>query len=84
MQNTSKGSYIQGQFLKSKDPNAEIKSKNPGNLAAPAMLFEVSYEQINDAVSSAQRSFEKWKKTSLNERKNQIVKYKELLAKNSG
>jgi acyl-CoA reductase-like NAD-dependent aldehyde dehydrogenase len=83
MQNTSKGSYIQGQFLKSKDPNAEIKSKNPGNLAAPAMLFEVSYEQINDAVSSAQRSFEKWKKTSLNERKNQIVKYKELLAKNS-
>ncbi len=73
------GDYIQGHFVKVDDPNGEIWSKNPGDLDAPALTFPFAYENIHEAVSAAEKSFNRWKKLSVQNRAENLVRYREVL-----
>ncbi len=74
-----KGDYIQGHFCKIDDPNGEIWSKNPGDLDASVLTFPFSYEHIHDAVSAAKRSFTTWRRQTVRNRAEALVKYREVL-----
>ena len=73
------GDYIQGHFVKVDDPNGEIWSKNPGDLDALALTFPFAYENIHEAVSAAEKSFNRWKKLSVQNRAENLVRYREVL-----
>lgn len=74
-----KGDYIEGHFLKVEDPNGEIWSKNPGDLEAAPLTFPFSYSHIHDAVSAAKRSFFTWRRQSVQNRAEALVRYREIL-----
>jgi succinylglutamic semialdehyde dehydrogenase len=74
-----RGDYIQGHFVKVQDLNGEIWSKNPGDLEAPSLIFPFSYEHMQEAVTAAKRSFSTWKRLSVQNRAETLVRYRELL-----
>lgn len=75
----SLGNYIDGQFLKISDPNGEVISRDPGDLERPGVAFPFSFEHVHEAISSARRSFRKWKQVPDKERKKIISQYRDLL-----
>lgn len=76
---TYQGDYIQGHFVKVEDPNGEIWSKNPGDLDALSLTFPFSYESIHDSVTAAKRSFSSWKRQTVLNRAQSLVKFREVL-----
>ncbi len=77
------GDYIQGNFVKVTDPNGEILSRNPGNLALPALSIPFSYEQAREAVAAAKRSFGSWKRMSMENRANHLKRFRDLISSRS-
>ena len=77
----SRGSYIRGQFVKAKDPNGEIISRNPADLEAKPLAFPYGFAHVDEAVSAGRGSFSSWKRRTKEERIQTITLYRELLEK---
>lgn len=80
----SRGNYINGRFLaaaKSGDVNGEWVSRSPADHKDQLGSFQYSYHSIDEAVASARKAFDPWRKKSLNERAELLKKYQAALKK---
>ncbi len=77
------GDYLQGKFIKCKDPNGTVSSVNPGNLDAPTTSIPFSYEHIHLAVAAAQTSYKTWQRQKPSDRIAALVNYAKILGEAS-
>lgn len=80
---TPQGDYIQGQFRQVDDPNGEINSHDPGDLDQAKVAFPFSFEHVHEAVTSAKRAFQSWKRIPATERIGHVTKYGDLIKQRS-
>lgn len=77
---TSRGDYIQGQFLAVDDGNGELLSQNPADLDEPAIPFPFLYERVGEVVSAARAAFTSWRRIPLSDRLSFVQRYRRILA----
>ncbi len=78
-----RGNYILGHFVKITQSNGEILSHNPGDLDAPAVRCEFSFEHVHEAAVSAQRGIPAWRRLAVSDRLAALSNYRQLLATRS-
>jgi len=76
---SSRGSYVQGHFIKVTDANGEILSRNPGDLEEAPGHFPFAYEHIQEAISAAKQSFASWRRMPPSDRFAAIRNYQTVL-----
>jgi succinylglutamic semialdehyde dehydrogenase len=74
-----KGDYISGQFVREKRPDEEFSKASPANLKDEIIEVEAHYEHVAKATSAARSSYVHWRGSSLEERKNAILRLKQAL-----
>lgn len=74
-----KGDYFDGQFIHSSlaVANEKILKRSPADLSDILWEAGVHYEHIEAVITSAQKGFESWRKTSFEERISYLKKYQE-------
>ncbi|MBW1810252.1 MAG: aldehyde dehydrogenase family protein [Deltaproteobacteria bacterium] len=89
------GNYINGKFLRPRGPERKIVSNDPGDAGYRIGSFPVYPRHIDDAVASAGRAFDDWRRLRHNERADALRKFaaevvnhrkelKELIAAETG
>ncbi len=78
-----RGDFIGGTFVKTKESQGEVLSKNPGDLDAPAVRFPFGYDHVPQAVSAARNAFTRWRHIPNSDRYSAVSRYRDILAKNS-
>lgn len=84
MQMQLKGDYFNGQFTHSQESNLSgaderILKHSPADLSVKLWEAGVYHQHIEAIIVSAQEGFEKWRKTSFEERVNLLKKYQEIV-----
>ncbi|MFZ4404610.1 MAG: succinylglutamate-semialdehyde dehydrogenase [Pseudobdellovibrionaceae bacterium] len=72
------GDYINGEFVKSKTFDGEIKSHSPADLTDTLAVFPFKHDHVDVACEKARLAYAGWSKTSLEERKNKLWALKEI------
>lgn len=78
---TCRGDYIQGNFVKVRDPNGRVLSKNPGDLDQRDLEFPFSYEHVAEAVGAGRVGFRSWRRIPASDRYEAVTRYLDLLKK---
>lgn len=79
---TLKGNYFNGKYHAIQKVEREIIKFSPAQLDKHLWTLGLSSEHIEELLQSAHSGFKSWKKTSLEERKKYLLKYKDSLIKN--
>ncbi len=72
------GDYIQGQFLQIDRPDGQFKDISPADLNDVVMNVEYSWEHVDRAVESARKAYLPWARLSQDERRNYLLRLKEM------
>lgn len=72
------GDYIDGRFIPADKPHGEIKDISPADLTELIMTIPFSHDHIDEACLSARKAFSAWTAIGLNERKNYLLRLKEV------
>lgn len=72
------GDYIQGQFLRTERPDGQFKDISPADLNDVVMNIEYSWEHVDRAVESARKAYLPWARLSQDERRNYLLRLKEM------
>ena len=75
-----KSSYVNGEWL---DSGSTFEVFNPATGKAFAQISEVSSLEVENAINSAAKAFEKWKLTSYEQRCNILLEWQKRLRENS-
>ena len=78
-----KGSYINGKFTGLDNPDEEWDVKSPSDLSDQVLTVAARNDHVEEACDVAQRAFKDWRKTSLEERKNQLLKLQNIYREHS-
>lgn len=85
MQMNLKGDYFQGQFTHPQGgttgADEVIKKVSPADLSRHLWDAGVFHGHVESVLTSAQSGFEKWRKTSVEERINVLKRYQEIVRK---
>ncbi len=76
-----KGNYFGGEFRSPEDPRGEWKCVSPADLNDHYATVSYSYADVDTAIDLSKKAFQSWKRTSLEERKNFLTRYQEILLK---
>lgn len=74
------GDYLGGHFVSTTDPNGVLLSRNPGNLDEKSLEFPFCNNHVDEAIQSAKRGFQIWKRLTASERYTHLNRYREILA----
>lgn len=83
MLKTYSGDYIQGRFIKCKDPNGAVVSQNPGDLGESKVSIPFSYEHVQEACSAARTAFKMWRRLRAQARLDALNRYASTLREHS-
>ena len=72
------GDYINGEFVRSKRPDGQWQGKSPANLKDEVATVEYTYEHVETACAAAKEAHKTWRKLSFDERKNYLLRLKEV------
>lgn len=72
------GDYIQGQFLRTERPDGQFKDISPADLNDVVMNIEYCWEHVDRAVESARKAYLPWARLSQDERRNYLLRLKEM------
>lgn len=72
------GDFIAGRFVAVDKGDGEFKDISPGDLNDHIMTVKFKYDHIEEACLAAKKAFMPWARLSLNERKNYLLKIKEV------
>jgi succinylglutamic semialdehyde dehydrogenase len=75
-----KGDFFDGQYHQATNASEKLTKHSPADLSKVLYQVEVDYSHINQVIESAKRAQKKWQNTSLDNRKNLLIKYKEIVA----
>lgn len=73
-----KGDYINGRFVISESPDGQLNSVSPADLKDTVLNVEYKYNHIEQACQEARRAYISWSEKSLEERKEYLLRLKEL------
>lgn len=76
-----KGDYFGGGFHLATDPNGEWSAKSPADAKDVLGVYPYSYSHVDEAVQSARKGFQTWRKTTLQERARLLKAYQAQLQK---
>lgn len=74
-----KGDYLNGQFVPALKPVNEFKDISPSDLNDLIMTVPYNYESVDLACTHAKRAYDGWSRLSFDERKNYLLRFKEML-----
>lgn len=74
-----RGNYVDGHFKIPEDVILEVTVHSPANLDETAFAFRYGYKDIDLAVESANKAFDRWRLEPLENRISYLAKYKENL-----
>lgn len=72
------GDYVDGQFLRAKRPDGEHKGQSPADLKDLTLTIEYTYDHVDQACQAARTAYKSWRKTSVEDRSNLLLRLKEL------
>lgn len=75
---TFAGDFIAGKFIKSEKFDGQFKDISPADLTDHIMTVTYQLDHVERACKAAKEAYLPWARTSLNERKNYLLKLKEL------
>ena len=75
---TFAGDFIAGKFLKSEKPDGQFKAISPGDLSDVLMNVTYQLDHVDKAVKAAKDAYMGWARLSMDERKNYLMKLKEV------
>ncbi|MBS1969198.1 MAG: succinylglutamate-semialdehyde dehydrogenase [Bdellovibrionales bacterium] len=77
------GDFIAGRFVPVEKGDGEFKDVSPGDLNDQIMTVKFKYDHIDEACMAAKKAFIPWTRLSLDERKNYLLKLKEVFDKHT-
>ncbi len=77
-----KGDYINGAFNKANRVDESWEKFSPSDLKDKVINLSCSYTNVDDACSAASNAYKKWRFTSLDERKNYLLRLQEVYLAN--
>lgn len=75
-----KGDYFQSKFHSVKNDNAQFNKLCPADLSRTLWTASEDLSHIDHVIESAQKGFQTWRKTSLEERIKVLKRYQEIVA----
>lgn len=72
------GDYIGGRFVRIEKKSGEFKDISPADLSDVVMTVPFSYDHVDLAVEAARKAYGTWRRLSRDERKNYLLKLKEV------
>lgn len=72
------GDYINGEFVRSKRADGFFQGKSPADLKDETIRIEYTYDHVEKACESAKQAYKSWRKLTFDERKNYLLKLKEM------
>lgn len=75
---TFAGDFIAGKFVKAEKSDGQFKDISPSDLSDNIMNVTYQLDHIDRACKAAKEAYVSWSRTSLNERKNYILKLKDV------
>ncbi len=72
------GDYINGGFVKPSKSDGEWEIQSPADLKDRVFSVEYSYDHIEQACQAAKKAYKSWRYTSLEERKNLLLRLQEV------
>lgn len=75
------GDFIDGRFVPVNQPDGEIKDLSPADLNDTVMVVPFKRDHIDEACRAAKAAYLPWARKSLEERKNYLLKLKDVLDK---
>ncbi len=73
------GDYIGGQFTVTDRPDGEIKDYSPSDLTDLIIEAPFEHDRIEQACARAKDAYKGWSRLSMDERKNYLLRFKEVL-----
>ncbi|MCK6599403.1 MAG: aldehyde dehydrogenase family protein, partial [Bdellovibrionaceae bacterium] len=73
-----KGDFINGRFIKIDKADGEFKDISPADLSDVLMTVRFKHDHIDEACLSAKKAFHSWAHFSLEQRKEYLLRLKEL------
>lgn len=77
------GDFIAGRFVPVEKGDGEFKDVSPGDLNDQIMTVKFKYDHIDEACMAAKKAFIPWMRLSLEERKNYLLKLKDIFDKHT-
>ncbi|MDZ4662631.1 MAG: succinylglutamate-semialdehyde dehydrogenase [Pseudomonadota bacterium] len=77
------GDYIDGRFLVPASPDGSIEIQSPADLSDKVITVPFKLDHVEVATKAAAKAFYPWARLSLNERKNYLVKLKDVFEAHS-
>lgn len=77
------GDFIAGRFVPVEKGDGEFKDISPGDLNDQIMTVKFKYDHIDEACMAAKKAFIPWMRLSLDERKNYLLKLKDVFDKHT-
>ena len=78
-----RGNYIDGAFVRPRDPGGAIRSVNPGDPSDVVGEHAWSVDAIDEAVAAARRAFPAWSRTPFATRAELLTKFAAAVEKNA-
>ncbi len=72
------GDFISGKFIKNEKSDGQFKDISPSDLNDAVMTVSYQLDHVDKACKAAQEAYLPWAKLSLNDRKNYLLKLKEI------
>lgn len=72
------GDFIAGRFVPVEKGDGEFKDISPGDLNDQIMTVKFKYDHIDQACAAAKKAFIPWTRLTLNERKNYLLRLKDI------
>ncbi len=77
------GNYINGEFIKTQKSDESWQVVSPADTSDEVIAIETSYTHVDQACEAAFNAYKKWRFTSLDERKNALMRLQEVYLANS-
>ncbi|MBX3034129.1 MAG: succinylglutamate-semialdehyde dehydrogenase [Bdellovibrionaceae bacterium] len=73
-----KGDFINGRWVRVEKADGEFKDVSPGDLGDQLLTVKLRHDHIDEACRAAKKAFLPWARLSLDERRNHLLKLKEV------
>lgn len=75
---TFAGDFIAGKFIKNEKSDGQFKDISPADLKDQVLTIDYQLDHVDRACKAAKEAYMPWAKLSLNERKNYLLKLKDV------
>lgn len=73
-----KGDFINGRFVKVEKGDGEFKDISPADLSDTVMTVNFKHDHVDEACAAAKKAYPAWARLSMDERKNYLMRLKEI------